>query len=385
MRIREGYDAVVAGGGPAGCVAAWKLAEGGASVLLVERDSDIGCPVRCAEGMVVDELRNVLPLDPAYCGPRCPRSVLVSPDGTRAEMADGAEIVVLERKIFDRVLAERAATAGARIVTHTEAIAAERTDGSVVVTLEDGATVKARVVVAADGIESRVARWLGSDTAVEQTRMATCAQYLVAGLDIDETTLEFHAGGMGTGGYFWVFPKGNGAANVGLCAAANRANPFDSLDAAVDKRFPGVSIVGRTQGGVDITGGAASIVLDNLVLVGDAARHADPITGGGIGLAMKGAEMASRAVLAALEVGDVSRAALETYEKEFDAAYGGRLRLSAAARDVMFARTDAEWNVFVRKLAELPDEKRTYARAARRLLTKHPRLLVQAAKLFLIG
>ena len=47
--MKNSYDVVVVGGGPAGSMAAWETAKGGATVCLIEKDRDIGYPVRCGE------------------------------------------------------------------------------------------------------------------------------------------------------------------------------------------------------------------------------------------------------------------------------------------------------------------------------------------------
>ena len=47
--MKSSYDVVVVGGGPAGSMAAWEAAKGGASVCMLEKDRDIGYPVRCGE------------------------------------------------------------------------------------------------------------------------------------------------------------------------------------------------------------------------------------------------------------------------------------------------------------------------------------------------
>ncbi|HEX7343339.1 MAG TPA: FAD-dependent oxidoreductase, partial [bacterium] len=49
--IREAYDVIVVGGGPAGAMAAKSAAQGGASTLLLEKDRELGLPVRCAEAV----------------------------------------------------------------------------------------------------------------------------------------------------------------------------------------------------------------------------------------------------------------------------------------------------------------------------------------------
>ena len=47
--MKSNYDVVVVGGGPAGSMAAWEAAKGGATVCMLEKDRDIGYPVRCGE------------------------------------------------------------------------------------------------------------------------------------------------------------------------------------------------------------------------------------------------------------------------------------------------------------------------------------------------
>ena len=45
-------------------------------------------------------------------------------------------------------------------------------------------TVRARLVIAADGVESMVGRWAGLDTRVPARDMESCAQYVVSGIAI---------------------------------------------------------------------------------------------------------------------------------------------------------------------------------------------------------
>jgi digeranylgeranylglycerophospholipid reductase len=49
--MKRYYDVVVVGGGPAGSMAARYAAELGVSVLILEKDRDIGYPVRCGEAV----------------------------------------------------------------------------------------------------------------------------------------------------------------------------------------------------------------------------------------------------------------------------------------------------------------------------------------------
>ena len=111
--MREAYDVVVVGGGPAGCTAARVAAEGGASVLVVERDPDIGVPVRCAEGVGAAGLREFVEPEPSFCRQLITHYHLIAPNGECVEVAmSDADGYVLDRKVFDRRVAEGAASAG---------------------------------------------------------------------------------------------------------------------------------------------------------------------------------------------------------------------------------------------------------------------------------
>ena len=57
-RIKDKYDVIIVGGGPAGSVCAAEIAKSGHSVCLFEKDRDIGYPVRCGEAIGFSGLNN---------------------------------------------------------------------------------------------------------------------------------------------------------------------------------------------------------------------------------------------------------------------------------------------------------------------------------------
>ena len=62
---KSSYDIVVVGGG-GGSLSAWKAAERGVDVLMIEKDREIGLPVRCAEAIGADVVHRYLEKDPRY-------------------------------------------------------------------------------------------------------------------------------------------------------------------------------------------------------------------------------------------------------------------------------------------------------------------------------
>ena len=117
--MKDRYDVLVIGAGPAGSIAARNAAEKGLDVLLIEKRQEIGDPVRCAEGVSKECLKKHVEIDKKWICADLKASHIYAPDGTRIEMAEeisGGEVgYVLERKVFDRALAEQAARAGAEV------------------------------------------------------------------------------------------------------------------------------------------------------------------------------------------------------------------------------------------------------------------------------
>ena len=111
------YDVVVVGGGPGGSTTARFLAEGGASVLMIEKRQEIGSPVRCGEGIAriwLDEIE--MEPDESWIANQVDGAYIISPCGNKClldEKQAGNECgYVVERDIFDRALARAAAEAG---------------------------------------------------------------------------------------------------------------------------------------------------------------------------------------------------------------------------------------------------------------------------------
>ena len=121
--VRQRYDAVVVGAGPGGSEAAKTLAETGLSVLLLEKRQEIGSPVRCAEGVGCEQLRSFIEPDPLWIAAEVSRAEITTIAGDQKETVslEGGAGYILERRVFDRVLAERAAIAGAQVCVKTAA------------------------------------------------------------------------------------------------------------------------------------------------------------------------------------------------------------------------------------------------------------------------
>ncbi len=386
MTLKEQYDVIIVGGGPGGCQAGKTAAELGLSALVVEKDPDIGTPVRCAEFVLEEGLLRYYEPAPSFCNNRMTDYHIVAPDGTRVEFKDKYHGQMLERKIFDRMVGEDAARAGAHVVTHTAALGARRIDDEwVAVELERFGEVRCHILVGADGTESRAGRWLGLDTAPDKKDLAPCAQYVLAGLDIVAHRIEIYVGEeIAPGGYLWSFPKGPTSANVGLGGPSDRLGErtaFDWLDLAIDRFWPDASIIGRTCGGVPSSGGLKKKVGENVMVVGDAAHQANPLTGGGIINAMDGGRIAMGVAARAIEKKDFSRDALSDYEKDWDEFLGKTHRTLHKVKERVWRLSDDSFSRVAAAANRVPPEERTVGGVIARALAGSPKMMLDLVKL----
>ena len=384
-------DVLVVGAGPAGCVAAWEAAAAGArDVLLIERDRAIGAPVRCAEGVGSDGLREFLDPDGApWVSRRITKVIFWAPDGTEVVLGSRDVGFVLDRTRFEPALAERAAQAGAEIRIGTEAVGMRRANGVWQVALRGprgDETWTARIVIGADGVETMVGRWAGLDTRVPARDMESCAQYVVGNIEFDPDAIYLHFGpSVAPGGYAWIFPKGIGVANVGLGVVALRSdgrNAREYLDAYLAKHFPGGTVTGLTVGGVISSATAKRTVADGVLLAGDAAHMINPLSGGGIVNAMKAGRLAGRHAARALRAGDTTAAGLQPYHDEWMELLGKAHLLYYKLKETINRFDDDFFNRLARTVNGVPIEKRTLGRVMAAALVRHPTLLPVAAKLF---
>ncbi len=361
--IKDSYDVIVVGAGPGGSSAAKNLARLGHSVLLLEKRQEIGAPKRCGEGISVATAR-IFGKVPGKCiAQKIDGAVAYAPDGSRVVMDFGKDSsgYVVERKVFDKWLACKASEAGATVVAKSEVTGVLK-DGKGYVTgvrarIIGGKemTIKAKVVVAADGIESTVARKAGLDTANKLVNLDSGYQYEMSNLKIpDEKKIHMYFGnGTAPRGYVWIFPKGDGVANVGIGTALAEKPAKEYLDVFIEKHpeiFGKAGIIEVNSGGIPVGGFLGSMVLDGFVVVGDAAHQVNPIHGGGMKEATIAGEMAAGVISKCLRKGDVSKEALSEYNTLWRNERGKKLQKVEKLRQVVEKLSDNDLNMLAKAL-----------------------------------
>ncbi|MEM2890028.1 MAG: NAD(P)/FAD-dependent oxidoreductase [Candidatus Hadarchaeum sp.] len=388
--MKESYDVVVVGAGPAGSVAAYSAAKAGTSVLVLERRREIGVPVQCGEALSEDVLKemNIKP-DPSWAVNPTNSVKIVSPSGIAVRISErrvtGKVGYILNRKIFDKYLALRAAEAGADIRVGTYVDGLMLKDGKICGVkargFEGNLKVESKVVIAADGVGSRVARWAGMNTAIKLDDFESGVQFQMVGVDFESPTmLEFYLSSkIAPGGYAWVFPKGEHLANVGLGVLGSRAErraidylrDFVSSNPALAKG----KVVEINAGGIPVCGPLKQTVKDNVVLVGDAARQVNALTGGGIDSAMRAGQIAGEVVAEAVKEGDVSEKKLKEYDKRWREKMGKSHERYFKAKNVLLSLSDRELDQLAETLSKVDFERISLTDMLKVLIKSHPKLL----------
>jgi digeranylgeranylglycerophospholipid reductase len=387
------YDVVVIGAGPGGSMAAKTAAENGLDVLLVEKRQEIGTPVRCAEGVSKEALEEFFEVEKSWIAKEVSGAIIYSPDGTQiklvAGMAGNEVGFVLERKIFDRALARMAAKRGAEVIVKTTATTMRREDSGVVIGLKrlgEYYEVRSKLIIGADGVESRVGKWGGINTTVKIGELESCVQYLMSGIDFDPEYTHFWIGRKyAPGGYVWLFPKGEDVANVGIgvLPTQTKKSAKEWLDKFVRENYPEGEIIEVVAGGVPVTGPIETAVADNLMLVGDAARHADPITGGGIANAIKGGYFAGKVAAEAVKAGDFSKNFLRRYDELWKNDFGKNLHRNKVLQRKFVKMDDDVLNRLARSISDYDLSEISVKKLVMELIKKNPKLLWDLKDLFL--
>ncbi len=391
--MKDSYDVIVVGAGPGGSITAKTCAEGGMDVLLIEKRQEIGDPVRCAEGVGKDQLLKHIAPDKRWIAAEVKGSRIVAPDGTEILMSCDAAMkdvgYTLERKVFDRVLAQKAAMAGAEVRVKTRATGLLKNNGKVcgikAMYMGDIYDIKADIVIGADGVESKIGRWGGIDTSLKPHDIETCAQFLVSNIDPGEYSRFYIGEKYSAGGYVWIFPKGGNTANVGIGILGSKSGKIRALSLLtkfIETSLPHGKIVEMVVGGVPVSGPIEKTIADGLMLVGDAARQSDPLTGGGITNAMDAGKIAGEVCIKAKEKEDYSVKTLKEYEDRWRATIGKEIERSLKVKNLMINLNDDQLNQLAHSLDGVDARNMELPKLLAVMFKKNPKLLWELKSLF---
>src|SRR5262245_8502858 len=366
--LEQRHEVIVVGARCAGAATALLLARQGHDVLVVDRanlPSDTLSTHALSRGGVVQLARwGLLDAVLASGAPPVRTVVFRAPDGETVRRTVKARagvdfLIAPRRPVLDTILISAAVEAGARFqsglsVTGVATDATGRATG-VDVRERDGSRrrLRARFVVGADGVSSRIAGAVGAPIVEERAPGGATHYAYVAGLDGDG--MEFHLGKQDFAG---VFRTHAGEAAVWVCSPPGTTDGARFRDLLVRATPALAARVGRARITSPVRRAAG---LPNHVrqaagpgwaLVGDAGYHRDPITGHGITDAFRDADLLAGHLGRALRGEVPEAAALAAYAGERDLALGPVFDVTCQL--VAFPPAD-EFTVLQRRLSALLD------------------------------
>ncbi len=340
-------DVAVVGAGPAGLIAARRLAAAGHDVVVLEEHEHIGVPVHCT-GLIGLDAFAELPI------PR--EAILGTARAARFVAADGTSVVVdservcaavIDRAAFDQALARETREAGAELRAGARVRRIDvRSDRVVISGDTEDSTVHARLCVLACGASYRFNRALGLGV----PRAFVQSAQLEAALEGPDSIEVFLGRSVAPGGFAWLVPFRRGLRSftrVGLMCQSSAAGRFAEFTAAIRSRFdvadpwPAPRVKLLPLGPVNRT------YAHRILAVGDAAGLVKPTTGGGIYYGLISGDLASAIADEALREGDLSRARLRAYEKRWRQRLGAEIRVGLAFRRLASRLTDRSIDALV--------------------------------------
>jgi len=342
------YDIVVCGAGPAGAAASLFLSQQGQRHLLLDKSSFPRTKV-CGDGItpvcltlleqVIPHIKNHFSQQTATVHP-ITRFRLYSPSGHCADMATASfvppeknNLYTISRYEFDKYLTDEAASReSCTFWDKTILKDYQMTENGVKLQLEkdgENITINTSIVIAADGDRSIFRKRL-MGTAIERKNMVAAIRTYYKGVkkEGDNNHYEVFAYPEVLPGYFWIFPMADGTFNVGLGVTSDviqeKKLNLRKLMAELIEKYPYLRERFKDAEMIQpIEGSGLPIMLekkpklsgDRILLTGDAASIADPISGEGIGPGIVTGKYAALVAIDAVKEKNFSAAYLARYDK----------------------------------------------------------------------
>lgn len=263
------FDIIIVGAGPAGAPMAFCLKIFDTSrklnVLLLEKKEDADSYIqyhhKCGEGVSEKFLHEIYPLQaqPDDIIMRVPASKEYWPE--HSEVTSKLSECILNRPIFLRHIIQSYQDMGG-IVRWDEMLNITDTDTCVQITCKSGYKTSTRLLIGADGPNSRTRKCCK----FEEPMIVTVMQYLIPAESNEDNAIRVWYDEKYHGGYKYMFPYGNGKKKIGFVLGTDAYNgPIIELQA---KQIA--------------FGGMTRYLKNHVMLIGDAAGQANPFTGGGI-------------------------------------------------------------------------------------------------------
>ena len=377
------YDIAIIGAGPAGLCAARNilLNEKGASVIIIEKSTDINKRIPCAEGVGKLGFHEVLEPKKTWIRSEVSHLTLHSPDNTTITYTDDDKGYIINRALMQHDLADTCLELGATgLFNHSVTSLSAPTSGGIrTLRIDDNSTVNAKVVIDCSGPLSR----FGNNEKIACKPLDLEAAYFahVDGIKTRTDTVHLYVGeDLAPGGYAWAFPRNEESLNIGIVLGSSFRGNYNIkklLDTFISRYFSEGTIVRKCAGSIPCYSRRAPIATTRLIKAGDAISTVNPISRAGISEAMKSGHLAGgfavKMVTASTE--KAIKKVCDDYEKMWHKKLGKRHLKLAKVKKSLLKVSDAEYNRGSHALAAIPQDQLTMSKIFTTCLGQFPKLV----------
>lgn len=335
---------LIIGGGPAGSSAAYLLAKQGIDVALIDKDRWPRDKV-CGGGLTANclpflEKMGVLEEVDRKADFKFNGYVIHSPEGEQVkapvcqrENNGSCKVVpfcyVIKRHYFDQILLDKAKEAGVKIFTETQAVDVEQ-KGQITVNTKSGQTFQADILVVADGSGGPITRQFNKDL---HNGSAIAVRGYYSGVKNLSATLEFFLDSEIGFGYGWLFPLGEGRANIGVGLDAAYLKKRNKNIRQVFKEMLQIPQLKERMAEAKLDGKLEAFPLrmgyekdafrkGKVLFAGDSAKLIYPLSGEGISYALQSGGLAAEVITKTLKASPLDYNILSEYEMKCEKAFG---------------------------------------------------------------
>jgi len=328
--VQTQADVVVVGAGPAGSFAALTAAKLGNDVVICEEHSGVGLPSHCAGHISIKGLNQVgLRMPEKAMENKIASAIFYSPSGNEFRVRLPSPVTyVINRSMFDKHLAQLAEQAGAKLLLGTKAEELLMDQGSVQgISLKNAKRLKSKIVINAEGCASTLLKQVGLQT-FDKSMVVNAVNGEVDSINgLEHDTVEVFLGQKYAPGlYAWIIPKQDGSAKVGL--ATKHGNPkehlnhFLSTHPVARKKIRFSDVKNLSFHLIPLGGPIPRTYHNGFLVVGDAASHVKPTTGGGVVMGLTCAKIAGETASEAVQNNNSSEDFLSRYQIRCQRAIG---------------------------------------------------------------
>jgi len=327
-------DVLIVGSGPAGAYCAFNLARQGIKPIIFDHSHPREKP--CGGGISPPVLKKFPFVEKFRSkGFTFGNFKIISCIDTQVMTKSLENGFCISRKCFDQEILDMALQNGAKIIPEKVLDVQKRGKTWNVVT--NKRIFSTKVLVGADGVNSIVRRKTVGPISIEN--LALTFGYFTDSLKKDNATIKFLAE---IPGYIWVFP-GKGYSNIGIGSELRHGNMLKSLlDTFINSHLPEITITSRYAAMLPSASNPNFFKLPcagaNWVLIGDAAGHVDPISGGGILYALWGGELAAQAIESKNP---------QSFDKTWKKAYGENLEERCKNKEAFYDPLKSTISMFI--------------------------------------